>query len=69
MAGPRTHAVLAGIVGYREILAAGGDDHQFRFTGAALGRLVDTIAAAYLRHAALQTDRFASLLTTIPGVA
>ncbi|MEV5646273.1 isopentenyl transferase family protein [Streptomyces flaveolus] len=63
----RTHTVLAGIVGYREVLAAGDPDRGFRVTGDRLARLVDEVAAAHLRYAALQTERIDALLPTIQG--
>ena len=59
---PRTHRVLADVVGYREILAMAGGDHSFTFTGAALDRLCDAVADAHLRYAAAQIDRIETIL-------
>ena len=36
---PRTRPVLAGIVGYRQVLGAAGEDPGFRLEDPALGRL------------------------------
>ncbi|MGW2564243.1 isopentenyl transferase family protein [Streptomyces sp. NPDC001514] len=64
---PRTHAVLAGVVGYREIIAHAGDDHGFRFTGAALGRLVDAVTTAHLAYAAIQIGELDTVLRPFRG--
>ncbi|MFJ6895154.1 isopentenyl transferase family protein [Streptomyces hokutonensis] len=64
---PRTHTVLAGIVGYREILASACDHQTFQFTDAARDRLVDVVTDAHLRYAACQVEQFDALIASIRG--